>query len=342
MGGCMVAVSTRSHPEARLSAGQPAVVAGRYRLERCLGSGGMGEVWRAQHLFTRRAVALKRVHPCLLHKDAEAARRFFDEAALQASVRHPGVVEVFDAGREPDGTAYMAMELLSGWDLETALLQRRLRPRDVVRVATRLLDALAACHAQGVLHLDVKPGNVFLVRSEVRAVQVKLLDFGVAQRVSDGRCPNFGTLEFMSPEQARREPVGPRSDLFSVAAVLYRGLTGRPPYRCGRPETLAAASMFPPPGLRDVRPELPEDLAEVVDRGLASVGRRWGRAEDMAQALMMCDHRQLAELSPPQAEPCGSERTVRFGTGSAGATLRVPRARRNPSLLPRLASPRVL
>lgn len=306
-------------------------VDGRYALQRHIGSGGMGEVWEALHRFTGRRVALKRLHPALLRTDPDSVQRFFDEASLQASIRHPGVVEVLDAGREADGSAYLVLELLEGEDLESVLRRGRVLPRDLVRVATQLLDALSACHAVGVLHLDVKPSNVFLARSLVRATEVKLLDFGVARKREERGAPAFGTLEFMSPEQARGEAVDARADLFAVAAILFRGLTGTTPYPCTRLDELVQACRRPPPGVAAMRPDVPEDLAEVIDRGLAPRRSRWASAEDMAQALILCDHRQLADM-PVRPAGCAEEETTRKTPPVAGAdeaTYRIPRARRN-------------
>ncbi|MGF1511970.1 MAG: serine/threonine-protein kinase [Myxococcota bacterium] len=274
------------------------VVGRRYELKRLLGSGGMGEVWEARHLFTRRSVAAKLVHASAVRGDPQVAERFFDEAALQASIRHPGVVEVLDAGREPDGTLFLVMELLEGHDLESVLRQGRLRPRELLRVMIRLLDVVAACHARGVVHRDIKPANIFLARSELRPVEVKLLDFGIAS--GEGGSPSvdvMGTLDFMSPEQARGEVLGPATDIYSAAAVLYRGLTGLSPHPATHLSELMA--MFRQrPSLGQVRPDLPADISEVVERGLSPYpDERWATAEDMAQGLALCDHEALGRLS---------------------------------------------
>ena len=277
------------------------VVAGKYRLLRTLGAGGMGEVYVAEHQFTKRQVALKLVSGNVVRGVPQMAERFFAEAEAAASIAHPGIVDVLDAGREDDGTLYLALELLEGQDLETAFARDRLRPADLVRVGVRLLDALAATHATGYVHRDIKPANIFLARSVYGAVQVKLLDFGIAKRMrSEGRTEGnrgtvVGTVEYMSPEQASGEPLDPRADLWSVAALLFRGLAGRPPFLGGDfHRTLLAITTDRPPSLGTLRPDLPDDLIGVIDRGLSpNPADRWSSAEDFAQALSICDHARL-------------------------------------------------
>ena len=273
----------------------------RYELLEPLGAGGMGEVWSARHLFTRRRVALKLIRGVLLRRDPTAEARFFEEAALQAAVRHAGVVDVLDAGREPDGSLFLVMELLRGETLEAAFRKKRLPPRGLVRVMTRVLDALAACHAVGVVHRDLKPSNVFLARSPMKPVQVKVLDFGIATRVGAAASSLVvGTLDYMSPEQARGEATDARSDVYSASAVLFRGLAGRTPYACRDHGQLLRRMEDGAPSLGSLRSDLPPDLVAIVDRGLAvDPDERWRSAEDMAQALLIADGAELRDLEAP-------------------------------------------
>lgn len=261
----------------------------------------MAEVWAARHRFTQRVVALKLMERHRVTPRVE--RRFFDEAALQASIRHPGVPAVLDAGKTPDGAVFIAIDMLEGDDLESAIRGQRLRPRETVRVAIRLLDVLAGCHAAGVVHRDVKPANVFLARSSVRAFDVKLIDFGIAVEVdeADRAREVMGTLDYMSPEQARGDRVDPRTDIYGAAAVLYRGLTLRAPFEAFHlDDLLRRFNEERPRSILELRPDLPADLAEVVDRGLAlDPAERWARPEDMAQALMLCDADSLALCAEP-------------------------------------------
>ncbi len=277
------------------------LVAGKYRLIRTLGVGGMGEVFEAEHIFTKRRVALKLVAGSLARSVPAMAERFFAEAEAAASIAHPGIVDVLDAGCEEDGTLYLALELLEGQDLESAIRRDRLRPADLVRVGVRLLEALAATHASGYIHRDVKPANIFLARSVYGAVQVKVLDFGIAKRTDPkgktdpDRGTVVGTIEYMSPEQAQGAPLDSRSDLFSVGAVLFRGLAGRPPFLGGDfHRTVLQITTERAPSLRSFRSDLPDDLVTVIDRALErDVADRWQTAEDMAQALAHCDHARL-------------------------------------------------
>lgn len=260
----------------------------------------MAEVWKARHATIGRPVAVKRV--TLRPGDTENELRFFREAQLQAAVRHPGVADVLDAGREPDGTLYLVLEYLEGHDLEQSFRAHRLRPRELVRVMVRVLDALSACHAAGIVHRDVKPSNVFLARSLTHSFEVKLLDFGIATEVSNHEDDVIvGTLETMAPEQARGEDADPRMDVYAAACVLFRGLTGVPPVDAVSLHELTQAHEM---GLRlrlgGLRPELPADLVEVVERGLlVDPRRRWPSAEAMAAALQACDHRALAPCEGP-------------------------------------------
>ncbi|NJK88552.1 MAG: serine/threonine protein kinase [Myxococcales bacterium] len=272
----------------------------RYELIDPLGSGGMGEVWSARHLFTRRRVAIKLLRGVAVRRDPSSERRFFTEAALQGAIRHPGIVDVLDAGREPDGSVFLVMELLRGQTLERALRQRRLPPRATLRVMIHVLDALAACHAVGVIHRDIKPSNIFLARSRVRPVEVKLLDFGVACRRGEEQASSVvGTLDYMSPEQAVGQEVDERTDIFSVSAVLYRALGGHAPYACrDHGDLMQKMTRGAPRSLGHLRPDLPSDLIAVVDRGLSMDPRERSSAEDLAQALLLIDGHELQEARP--------------------------------------------
>jgi len=165
-----------------------------------------------------------------------------------------------------------------------------------------------------VVHRDLKPSNIFLARSPVRAVEAKVLDFGIATRFP-AAAPELvvGTLDYMSPEQARGEAADARADVFSAAAVLFRGLAGRTPYACrDHAALLDLMAQGAPPSLGGFRPDLPPDLVAVVDRGLSAAPEdRWRHAEDMAQALMVVDQRGLGGLPAPSAFG------VRLPTGTA-------------------------
>ena len=268
----------------------------------------MGQVYEARHHLTGRRVALKRVSAGALALTPGAEQRVLDEAAACGALRHPGVVEILDAGRTEEGDLFLVFEYLDGQNLELALRQRRVAPKELVRLAARLLGALGAVHDAGWVHRDVKPSNVFLARGRSGPVEVKLLDFGIATRLGappDER-PLMGTIEYMSPEQATGDPCGVASDLWSVGALLHRGLVDRPPWPARVPSDRRHSLVSAPPDLRALRPELPADLAAVVARALEPLPeRRWASAEVFASALLAVRESALATLGPPAAPPAG-------------------------------------
>ncbi len=270
-------------------------VAGKYRLNRLIGQGGIGAVYAAVHQFTGRHVALKLIDPELASYEGYAAR-FLREARAAADIGHPAICDVIDAGQEPDGSLYLALELLEGRTLEAALEANDLRQEEIVRVAIQLLEGLAAAHDRGIVHRDIKPDNVFLTWDEVGELHVKLLDFGVAKntkgspevfRTQQGAV--LGTPYYMSPEQAAGDPVDVRADIWSAGAVLFHALTGRPPFDEETYNRLIAKLLnAAPPRLKEVRPDLPDWLATVVDGALQrDVEMRWASARTMAETLRL-------------------------------------------------------
>jgi len=263
----------------------------------------MGDVYVADHVYTRRRVALKVMRP----RDEGAEARFLREAEAVCAVDHPGVVEMLDAGRASDGTWYAVFELLEGDDLETLLEAGEVSPLALVRLAVQLLEALAAVHAAGYVHRDVKPANVFLDNDPTGDERVKLLDFGIAERMGPTGAPalgnRVGTLEYMSPEQAEGLDVDGRADVWSVGAPSFRTRTGHAPFEARRPqEALARLLRQPVRSVRSLREDLPEDLVDIVDRALArDRDARWAGADDMAQALILLEPESLAKLRPAHA-----------------------------------------
>ncbi len=264
---------------------------GPYRVLRVLGAGGMGVVFLAEDPPLRRLVCLKMPRP---PRPCPALRqRFLREARAAAAVRHDHVVTIYHVG-EQAGQPYLAMEYLDGETLD-ARLQRegRLPPAEVLRVGQEIADGLAAAHACGLVHRDIKPGNVFLEKTTGR---VKILDFGLAHVAEDdARLTQVGvvvgTPMYMAPEQARGEPVDGRCDLFSLGCTLYQAAAGRPPFvtRNTVAALLSVASDTPrPPDDLDTR--IPPALSELIMKLLAKdPADRPASAQQVKEALRAID-----------------------------------------------------
>jgi serine/threonine-protein kinase len=272
---------------------------GQYRLKRRLGAGGMGEVYLAEHVLLRRPCALKLIRPERAG-DPKNLARFEREVRATAALTHPNTVEIYDYGRAGDGTFYYVMEYLPGLTLER-LVQGYgpLPPGRAVHVLRQLCGALREAHAAGLIHRDIKPGNVMLCERGGLHDTVKLLDFGLVLpqggTTADERLTQegavAGTPAYMSPEQAGgREDLGPRSDIYSLGALAYFLLTGRPPFAGRSPVQVLAAHLYerPEPVTRD-RPEVPADLNAVVLRCLAKEpAERFDDVEALESALANC------------------------------------------------------
>ncbi len=198
----------------------------RYRLVRMLGCGGMGEVWESQHATLDRPVALK-----LVRIAGDMRARLLHEARLLASLRHPAIVAVHDAGVTDDGIGYLAMDVLVGESLATRLERGRLDAREAVVLFIELLGGLEAAHAAGIIHRDLKPDNVLLVERDGASVPV-LIDFGIAVPITaDGIAPDrAGTPIYMAPEQLSGMASNERTDVWASCVSLYETLTGRAPF----------------------------------------------------------------------------------------------------------------
>jgi serine/threonine protein kinase len=291
------------------------VFAGKYRLERLLGVGGMGAVYEAVHVGVEKRFAVK-----LMKSDSarapDSAQRFTQEARAAARIGHPNLVEVFDLGEAEDGTLYMVMELLIGRSLADALRDGPLAVNMATEIASAMLGALDAAHRAGFVHRDIKPGNIFLAERPPAAFAVKVLDFGIAKLVKDDT-PNLtqsgavvGTPLYMAPEQvlAEREVDG-RADVWAVGATLFEMLTGRPVHLA--PNATAAAVKVVTevaPRVRSLRPEVDGALDGLVARALA-VDRadRFATAGEMQVALDAC----RVSLAPTLAADSGLAPSVK-------------------------------
>jgi hypothetical protein len=280
------------------------VIAERFEVEHLAGSGGMGAVYRAIDRFNGAVVALK-VLNAVGRRDAE---RFAREGAVLAELSHPGIVKYVAHGHTAQDEPYLAMEWLDGEDLCQRLARKGLSARESVAVVAHAAEALGAAHARGIVHRDIKPGNIFLVHGE--ADRVKVLDFGIARH---GAGPSLamtrtgalvGTPGYMAPEQARgSREVDPRADVFALGCVLYECLAGRAPFVADNVMALLARILLEDaPRLRDVRRDLPDALDELLARALSKTPEQRPRdGTELAAALRALGDID-ADAEAPRAE----------------------------------------
>ncbi len=246
------------------------VLAGRYRLDDVIGRGGMSTVYRGTDLSLDRVVAVKVAMDPLLERDPVYASRFKREARAAAGISNSGIVTVYDAGADGP-TRYIVMEYVEGRDLAAILRDERpFDPPRAVRIAEQVADTLAAAHAAGIVHRDIKPGNIMVTPDG----QVKVLDFGIA-RTTDGvnltqTASVLGTAPYMSPEQAMGQPADARSDIYSLGCVLYEMLTGKPPFMGDLPAAVLHQHVrLAPKPPRALNPNVPPALDALVVQMLA-------------------------------------------------------------------------
>jgi predicted Ser/Thr protein kinase len=243
---------------------------GSYRIESVLGRGGMGTVYLALHEQLARRAAIKVIAPQYAH-DEDFRARFLIESQLAASLDHPNVIPIFDAG-EIEGLLYLAMRYVPGRSLDTLLEERESLPlEEVVAIADQIGGALDAAHAEGLLHRDVKPANILIAEP---GGHLYLCDFGLARRASTKGVTQtgsfFGTVDYTAPEQIAGLDVDGRADVYALGCLLFRSLTGGPPF-VRESEFLVLQSHLEdlPPKLSDLRSDLPAALDPVVETALA-------------------------------------------------------------------------
>src|SRR3954469_1578240 len=237
------------------------VIDGRYRLEGTLGRGGMGLVYRAAHVGLRRPVAVKILHPSLA-ASGDVRSRFEREALAVGKIDHPNCVSVYDSGRLPDGSLYLAMEFLDGKSLADVLEQEgQLAPGRALHILAHILRGLASIHNAGLIHRDIKPENIFLIRLGEDMDFAKILDFGIAKPMTGELSDDgvrltqagmaFGTPIYMAPEQALGNKMDGRADVYAAAVVGYEMLCGRPPfYSDDKLEVMSMHTAKPVPAMR--------------------------------------------------------------------------------------------
>jgi tRNA A-37 threonylcarbamoyl transferase component Bud32 len=287
----------------RIELAPGALIAGKYRVREVLGRGGFAVVYAAEHVSLGRELALK-----VLHRDdtthAVLLERFAREMRISALMRHPHVLEVYDAGELEDGSPFLVMEKISGRTLQQQLdAERRLAIDDALELGTQLAWALAALGERGIVHRDIKPENLMLARKPDGALHLKLVDFGISlvrQEPVDSRLTQRGTLlgtpHYMAPEQLRSQVLDARIDLYAAGVVLYQALTGHLPYNG---DDLSSLTLNVLNGqarsVRELRPDCPHGLARVIERALARDPEdRYPDAAALLSDLLVCRAEQSA------------------------------------------------
>jgi len=306
------------------------LIAGRYEIEREIGRGGMGQVYRAHDTRLGRTVAIKRLPPEMMH-DAELRRRLAQEARAASVLNHPGIATVYDY-EEQEGESFIVFEYVEGITLRERSGQRRFTLEEIVDAGIQLAEALAAAHERGVVHRDLKPENVMVVKESGRLPRVKILDFGLAKQrhavtpaagegaaetatVATSRGLIVGTVNYMSPEQLEGEPADARSDLYALGLVLYEMATGANPFLGKTPtSTIANILKQEPPPVLERNPVAPAELDRIVRKCLRKrPEERYQSARELAVDL--ANLRRDSGRSRPAAEPEVQPQVEPAGTG---------------------------
>jgi serine/threonine-protein kinase len=275
-----------------MQAGQ--TIAGKYRLNRVLGTGGMATVWSATNIFTDRDFAVKVMLPQVA-RTPEAARRFLLEARVSARINHPCIIEIIDVGQGDDGSPFLVMELLNGTSLDMAVRRTpALLVHEFLSYMRDVAEALAAAHRCGVIHRDLKPTNIFLHKDRDGRTVPKVLDFGVSKVLEEGHDALtvvgtiLGSPLYMSPEQAMgADGIDGRTDVFAFGAILFEALCGQRAYDSPNLNALIVAiATTAPKSIDDMAPELPESLRSLVrDCMIVDKAKRIGSFDSVVARL---------------------------------------------------------
>jgi serine/threonine-protein kinase len=286
------------------------IIAGRYVIEALLGVGGMGSVYRARHQFIGRDVALKFLDPSLT-KNERLRKRFLGEARAANQINHEHIIDITDFGETEDGIVYMVMEYLEGVTLEDEIEKGPLELRRALRIALQIALGLGRAHELGVVHRDIKPGNIHLGRRGSQRDFVKILDFGVARIEHDARITGqnmiVGTPEYIAPEQIRAASPTPHADLYSLGCLLFEMLTGKIPFEGKTTVLLVKHINDAPPLASSLNPVIPPEVDALVLRLLQKKPQdRHRDAYHLVQELQRLLDSLPASSSRPNKEPSAS------------------------------------
>ncbi len=304
----------------------------RYEIQECIGTGGMAVVYKARDHRLNRLVAVKILKPELA-SDADFRRRFHDESQAVAMLSHANIVSVYDVSRS-DGLDYIVMELIDGLTLKQ-YMQRRGTPlnwREAQHFITQIMRALSHAHSRGIIHRDIKPHNIMVLRDG----SVKVTDFGIAQLASAAQNTMtqeaIGSVHYISPEQAKGSHVDCRTDIYSAGVVLYEMLTGRLPFEGDTPVAVAIQHIraIPVPPC-DLNPEVPRTLEAITMKAMApELSQRYATADEMLEDLKEFRKNPDYEPAAPTPEDVPDEPTMVVPTKVITASARVPVERREP------------
>ena len=292
------------------------VVGGKYEIVRALAEGGMGSVYIARHVLTRIEVALKLMH-LEASRDESAVERFLREVRFAAEIGHPGIVKVYDAGEDGDGTLFLAMELLAGEDMAERLARPGTTALQGLELLMQVLEPLAAAHERGIVHRDLKPENIFVARAKTGREEVKLLDFGIARQVGvsskTSAGTGLGTTHYMAPEQASNaRDVLPTSDVWALGVILYEAISGQLPFD-GQTihEVIIKAYAEPHAPLQERIPGIDPRLASLVDRCL----QKSAAQRPLDAGVLLAELEPLLNSPDVRASLAGGRGGARAGEG---------------------------
>ena len=318
------------------------VVEGRYRIIRQIGEGGMGVVYEAIHIAIEKRVALKVLRDDFSAK-ADVVERFRQEAKAASRIGHEHIVDISDFGETPQGNGFFVMEMLVGEDLSGLLAKEKALPaRRAAKIVIQCCKALGAAHAKGIVHRDMKPENIFMVRRDDEVEDfAKIVDFGIA-KMNDIETPGapgrkltktgmiFGTPEYMSPEQAAGKQLDHRVDIYAMGVILYELLTGRVPFVGDTFMGVLTQHMFEqPPPLKSLNPDVlvPSNIEDIIFKALAKdPNQRFQTMDEMSRALAHAlDITSTNTQAPTQNATGGADTTLRGVADPVSAVARGPR-----------------